>query len=81
MTRYVILGIITFMISGVTSAQIIMAEQQSDSAPWLLDKTAKPLAGGKAETKTPEPPPADARGKHEAKSPGAQEAGGTRAAE
>jgi hypothetical protein len=69
MTRYVILGIITFMISGVTSAQIIMAEQQSDSAPWLLDKTAKPLAGGKAETKTPEPPPADARGKHEAKAP------------
>jgi len=58
MTRYVILGIITFMTSGVTSAQIIMAEQQSDSAPWLLDKTAKPLAGGKAETKTPEPPPA-----------------------
>ena len=71
MTRYVILGIITFMISGVTSAQIIMAEQQSDSAPWLLDKTAKPLAGGKDETKTPEPPPADARGKDEAKSPGA----------
>ena len=69
MTRYVILGIITFMISGVTSAQIIMAEQQSDSAPWLLDKTAKPLGGAKDETKTPEPPPADARGKDEAKTP------------
>ena len=61
------LGIITFMTSGVTSAQIIMAEQQSDSAPWLLDKTAKPLPGGKDEAKTPEPPPTDARGKDEAK--------------
>ena len=55
MTRYVILGIITFMISGVTSAQIIMAEQQSDSAPWLLDKTAKPLPGEKMRPKRRSP--------------------------
>ena len=68
MTRYVILGIITFMISGVTSAQIIMAEEQSDSAPWLLDKTAKPLAEEKLRPK-PQSPRTDARGKHEAKTP------------
>ncbi|WON72512.1 hypothetical protein [Nitrosospira sp. Is2] len=59
MTRYVILGIISFMISGVTSAQIIIAEQQSDSAPWLLDKTAKPMPGEKDEAKTPERMPAE----------------------
>lgn len=67
MTGYVVLGIITFMISGVTSAQIIIAEQQSDSAPWLLDKTAQPLRGGKDDAKTPEPPPADVGGSDEAK--------------
>jgi hypothetical protein len=33
MTLYVILGIIIFMMGGVTSAQIIIAEQRSDSAP------------------------------------------------
>ena len=70
MTRYVILGMITFLIGGgVTSAQTVIAEQGGDSAPWLLDKTAKPLPGGKDEAKTPEPPPIDAREKDEAKAP------------
>ena len=69
MTRYVILGIIIFMMGGVASAQIIIAEQRSDSAPWLLDKTAKPLPGGKDEAKAPERPPADADRKDKAKTP------------
>lgn len=57
MTCYVILGTIIFMMAGAGSAQIMMAEQRSDSAPWLLDKTAKPSPRTKDEAETPKRAP------------------------